>query len=463
MHILLVDDEVHASNALKEFLEDDYNISICQNGQEALDFLKKQKVDLVITDHNMPLMTGMELIKEGKKRFTDCFFIMVTAHSSLEHAIEALRTGADDYLLKPIDFSELEHRVLRIKQLLAWKNEKELKSQNQSAMSKMIGESEALKSIKSFAQKVANAPTPVLITGQSGSGKELLAKAIHEVGERQSQPFVAINCATLSEQLLESELFGHEKGSFTGATSSKPGKFELAYDGTLFLDEVGELAAGLQAKLLRVLQEKEFYRLGGTRLLKTNCRIVAATHRDLEGMVKAGEFREDLYFRLNVLRVKTPSLSDRTEDIPLLVNYFFSVLSAELGSRSQLDPEVIDYLSTKHYIGNIRELRNEIERMLVLNMNKPIICLEDVASEKTTMNTTKNLAEIKDQTDFYDELDYSIGLSQRLDDLEERIVIKALEDNNFNQVQTAKSLGITRGALQYKINKYGITINSKVA
>ncbi len=457
MHILLVDDEIHATNALKEFLEDDYIITIRNNGKEALDFLKQEKVDLVITDHNMPLMTGMELIKEGKKLFPDCFFVMVTAHSSLEHAIEALRTGADDYLLKPIDFTELEHRVLRIKQLNSWKNAKALKAQNLPAMSKMIGKSNALTEIKNFAQKVADAPTPVLITGQSGSGKELLAKAIHEVGKRGAQPFVAINCATLSEQLLESELFGHEKGSFTGATKSKPGKFELAYDGTLFLDEVGELAASLQAKLLRVLQEKEFYRLGGTRLLKTNCRIVAATHRDLETMVKNGEFREDLYFRLNVLRVSTPTLSQRAEDIPLLVEYFCKQIGTELSSVSQLDKDIYEHLSNKEYIGNIRELRNEVERMLVLNMNKPIICLNDLVKPvaKVKVNEIINSSA--------DDLDYSLGLSNRLDDLEERLVLKAFTDNNYNQVKTAKALGITRGALQYKINKYNIDLKKMAA
>lgn len=460
MHILLVDDEVHATAALKEFLEDDYTITIRNNGQEALEFLKKEKVDLVITDHNMPLMTGMELIKEGKKLFPDCFFIMVTAHSSLEHAIQALRTGADDYLLKPIDFTELEHRVLRIKQLHSWTNQKTLQAQNLPAMSKMIGESKAITDIKNFAQKVTDAPTPVLITGQSGSGKELLAKAIHEVGQRGSQPFVAINCATLSEQLLESELFGHEKGSFTGATNSKPGKFELAYDGTLFLDEIGELAAGLQAKLLRVLQEKEFYRLGGTRLLKTNCRIVAATHRDLEAMVKNGEFREDLYFRINVLRVQTPSLAQRAEDIPLLIKHFCKQIGAELSSKSQIDDDIFQYLSKKEYIGNIRELRNEIERMLVLNMNKPVICLNDLMQP---MSMTPKTEEVVATASINDDLDYTIGLSERLDDLEERIVLKALDDNNYNQVQTAKALRVTRGALQYKINKYNINISKAAA
>ena len=282
MNILVVDDEENACLALKEFLIEDHLVVIANNGLVALEILKKEQIDVVITDHNMPEMTGIELIREGKKLYPECFFVMLTAHSSLEHAIEALRTGADDYLMKPIDFSELELRVLRIQQLLSWKNKKDLAAQGQSALEKIIGQGEAIQNVKKWVLKVCDVDTPVLISGQSGSGKELLAKAIHESGGRKNEPFVAINCATLSEELLASELFGHEKGSFTGATKAKAGKFELAREGTLFLDEIGELQPQLQAKLLRVLQEREFYRVGGTRLLRTNCRILAATHQNLQ-------------------------------------------------------------------------------------------------------------------------------------------------------------------------------------
>lgn len=455
MHILIVDDEKRATEALQEFLNENYKTSVASHGEEALDILKKEQVDVVITDHNMPIMTGMELINQGRKLFPECFFIMLTAHSSLEHAIEALRTGADDYLLKPIDFSELEHRLLRIKQLLSLKNKNLLAEQQQSALESIIGSSSVICNIKELVKRVADVPTPILINGESGSGKELLAKAIHESGVRKAEPFVAINCATLSAELLESELFGHEKGSFTGATKAKIGKFELAREGTLFLDEIAELAPSLQAKLLRVLQEKEFYRVGGTRLLRTNCRILAATHQNLQEMAASGDFREDLLFRLNVLKVEVPSLNQRKEDIPALVAHFLKVLGPQLGTRSELASEVIDSLVNRHYVGNIRELKNEVERILVLNQDKSIIHLKDLQTfHGQGIESEKNTLE--------ENLDYSKGLSTLVEDLERKVVETALNDYDFNQVHAAKALGITRGALQYKIQKYNLA-NKKIA
>ncbi len=458
MQILLVDDEELACEALKEFLEDDHEIYIEHDGESALNFLKKQKVDVVITDHNMPKMTGIELIQKGKSLFPDCYFLMLTAHSSLEHAISALRAGADDYLMKPVNFEELEMRVARVRQLISWKNKSIALEQKNESINSMIGNSEHMQLIKGFVNKVANVQTPILINGESGTGKEVLAKSIHNCGNRKTEAFIAINCATLSEQLLESELFGHEKGAFTGAESTKIGKFELAGEGTLFLDEIGELAPQLQARLLRVIQEKEYYRLGGNRLLKTNARIVAATHKNLPEMVKEGKFREDLYFRLNVLNITLPSLRQRKDDIPVLVDYFLTHLKKELGSNSELAPEVNDYLNNKNYVGNIRELKNEIERLLVLNLDKTIIHIQDINSldfsqkqllDETTPLQTNELAPTNS-------VDLEKGLTLLTEEFERKIIESAYMQNDCNQSKTAKELKITRGALQYKLAKYHI-------
>lgn len=462
MRILIVDDEVGLRNTLNEFLKERYETFTAEDGAQALALIQEKSFDLIISDFKMPKLNGLELLQKVREISSSSSFILMTAHGSIEGAVKAIQDGADDYLPKPVEFAELEHRINRIVQLRAWQNQKTL-TQYYSKKVNLIGHSEFMTGLKKFIVQVANVPSPVLLLGPSGTGKEVVAKSIHENGSGNENNFVAINCASLSENLIESELFGHEKGAFTGANTVKVGKFEVAAGGTLFLDEIGELPLSLQAKLLRVLQEKEFCRVGGTRPIKSQARVVAATHRDLKDWVANGLFREDLYFRLNVIQHEMLPLNKRKEDVADLIQYYWSVLTEELGIKSTLSPMAKTALENYDYPGNVRELKNIIERLIVLTPDNGRVDVGHLPKELTGKQTQPVLTEVKSAPAVVDDSAVvpaawkpGMAVESYLESIEETIISKAFELSDHNQVQAADLLGLNRGTLQYKIKKYNL-------
>lgn len=458
MVILIVDDEEPARLALSELFKTQHEVLLADDGAIALETLKKNQVDLVITDHLMKKISGLEVIEQGKVLSPTTSFILVTAYGTVDDAVKSIKLGADDYLLKPVDFIELEHRVNRIEKLRTFKFSNLLKEQARTGLGRLIGESHCIEEARGFISKVADVNSCVLLLGPSGSGKEVLAQAIHETSSRSEHPFVAINCASLNDQFLESELFGHEKGAFTGALQAKPGKFELASGGTLFLDEIGELTVHLQAKLLRVLQEKEFFRMGGLKQIKADARILAATNRNLKEMVRAGTFREDLYFRLNVLTFELLPLSQRKEDIPHLIHFFWKKFQQDLGCKSKLSQKTIEKLQSYSFPGNVRELQNVLERLAVLGAKDSTIEHNLLPPEFLEAGTSSSVLPLQSKTesdaDLEMQLKKGLSLSEIVEKTELKIIELALKETRDNQVQTAKKLKISRGTLQYKLKKY---------
>ncbi|OIQ19949.1 MAG: hypothetical protein BM556_05525 [Bacteriovorax sp. MedPE-SWde] len=445
MQIVVVDDDNNIRMSLTTVLSEAYDVCDFPNAEDALAYLEKNTADLVITDQKMPGMTGVELIEKVKAISPKTSFFLMTAYASIQQAIEALQKGADDYIMKPFDLDEMELRVNRIKQLRLYGSISTLSEESKKGLENIIGESSNIQEAKAFVEKVADAPSSVLVLGPTGSGKEVLGRSIHEVSNRSTMPFVAINCATLNDQLIESELFGHEKGSFTGATETKQGKFELANGGTIFLDEIGELSLDLQAKLLRVLQEREFYRIGGNKLIKCDVRVLAATHQNLEEMVSKGTFREDLLYRLNVLVFNLQALKDRVEDIKPIAEFLWAKLLPELNRKSTLTIEALKHLEAYSWPGNIRELKNVLERMIVLGPQEGPITLDslprDIAPKATgASNTSISTEDITDLESYMQEMEFSI-------------IKSVYEREDSNQVKTAESLGLKRGTLQYKLKK----------
>lgn len=436
---MIVDDEESMRTFLGAFFQRRHEVLLFDNGKSALEAMKSQSIDIVISDFQMPVMNGLDLLVEGKKVSPNTAFIMMTAFGSINHAVELIKLGAEDYVAKPFDLAEIEFRVNRIDQAITQRSERILALEHQKSLSTMIGESECVRNAKDFIAKAADADSPVLILGPSGVGKEVLSRSIHLHGPRASNSFVAVNCANLNEDLLESELFGHEEGAFTGAVGAKPGKFELANGGTLFLDEVGDLALHLQAKLLRVLQEKEFTRVGGTKPIKSNVRIIAATNRDLQTMVEKGEFREDLFYRLFVLTFTLTSLANRKEDIPLLINHFWSKLQMDLRKKVTLPSEIKNILCQYTYPGNIRELQNILERLMVLNANGSSVDASILPSEvKSAQGATP------------------AGLRDAVEAVELRMIHDAMNVAKGSPTEAARILQVSRGALINKLKKYGI-------
>lgn len=447
MQIVVVDDDNNIRSSLIALLSESYSVVDFPNAQEALAYLEKNYADLVITDQKMPGMTGVELIEKAKTINPRTSYFLMTAYASVQQAVSALQKGADDYIMKPFDLDEMELRVSRIKKLREYGHSVTLNTESIVGLDNLIGESSNIKEAKDFVLKVADVPSSVLILGPTGSGKEVLGRAIHEVSTRSHMPFVAINCATLSDQLIESELFGHEKGSFTGATVTKEGKFELANGGTIFLDEIGELSIELQAKLLRVLQEREFYRIGGNKLIKSDVRVLAATHKDLQQMVTNGSFREDLLYRLNVLVFHLRPLNERVEDIGPISKFLWDKLLPELNRKSELTSHVVDKLITYSWPGNIRELKNVLERMIVLGPESGPVDLESLPLEINPKNSSQQSVESKLS------LPDQINLDQHIQNIEYDIIKRIYVREENNQVKTAEALGLKRGTLQYKLKK----------
>jgi len=449
--ILIVDDEKNYLVILEALLAPEgYEIITEDNVVNALRLIREADLDLVITDMRMPGMNGMELLEEAKKIDPELPVIMMTAYGTIEKAVEAMKKRAYDYITKPFRNEELKLTVKKALEFYRLKKENRLLSDaltDRYKYGNIIGKSQPMLKLYEMIGKVAPSKASVMITGPSGTGKELIAKAIHYNSPRKNRPFISINCGALTETLLESELFGHERGAFTGAVTMKKGRFELADGGTLFLDEVGEMSPSLQVKLLRVLQEMEFERVGGTKTIKVDVRILAASNRRLKEDVDKGIFREDLFYRLNVVHIEVPQLKERVEDIPFLVAHFVEKFRSSKKKKIELAPEVWKALYSYPWPGNIRELENTIERAMVMSSDENIT-LKDlpdyvISQEEETIDLDKIVP-------------VNLALAQALDQIEERLISRALKHSKNVQSRAAEMLGITRHAMHYKMKKYGM-------
>ena len=447
--ILLVDDDESLRRVTEYTLhEAGYQVLTAASGDEGLERFQSADVDLLLTDVRMPGMDGMDLLARVKAIRPELPVVMLTAHGTIEAAVEAMKLGAFDYLTKPFTGDQLRASVRKAFDVAELKNENQRLRQlvtERFSFEAMIAGSSAMRGVTDMAARVARSEATVLLRGESGTGKELLAKAIHVNSERAGGPFVPVNCAAIPEHLLESELFGHRRGAFTGAVSDKRGKFEAADGGTIFLDEVGDLPQVLQVKILRVLQEREIDKVGEPKPKKVDVRVVAATNRDLEAMIRDGAFREDLYYRLAVVPVRVPPLRERADDIPLLVEHFLAKHSERLGrSMPEVAKPVFPALNVYGWPGNIRELENVVERALVLDRDG-VIGLDDLPERLSA--TEHRFGRVR--VELPDE-----GIS--LDDVERDLIRAALDRHDWNQTRAAAYLGITRSALLYRMEKYTI-------
>jgi len=448
--ILIVDDDKAHLSMLRTILKGwGYQTTEVEDGSEAISNVREKPFDCILMDVRMANVSGIEALVEIKKINPAIPIIIMTAYSSVGTAVEAMKLGAYDYLTKPLDFDDLELTLKRSFEHLVLSREnkslKQLISSNDS-LSFIIGSSPPMVELKEMIQTIAPSEATVLILGESGTGKELIAKAIHECSSRNNKPMITVNCAALTDTLLESELFGHEKGAFTGADRRRDGRFMLANKSTIFLDEIGEVPLGMQAKLLRAIQEREIQRVGGDDILHADVRIIAATNRDLLERVKEKEFREDLYYRLNVVTLEVPSLNDRRDDIPILAKHFLVKHSEK--NRKSIDnftPLAMDYLIKYEWPGNVRELENAIERAVILcNGNH-------VSERELPPSITKNVANIELQNNGMEGM---AGFS--LDEIEKKAIAQTLVKTTGNKSEAAKLLNITRTTLNNKIKKYSI-------
>jgi two-component system nitrogen regulation response regulator NtrX len=439
--VLIVDDEEGIRESLSGIFEDEgYEVLTSSSGEEALKALKEQSPDLILLDVWLPGIDGIKTLKEIKGLKPDLPVIMISGHGNIELAVKATRMGAYDFLEKPLS---LERVLLAAKRALEKRTlEIEYKALKQDFIKKwkLTGDSLKMKQLREQIDMAAQSNSRVLILGESGSGKELVAHILHDNSNRAEKPFIEMNCAAIPQELIESELFGHEKGSFTGAFEKKKGKFELADEGTLFLDEVGDMSLSTQSKVLRVLETQEFQRVGGSRNIKVDVRIIAATNKDLIEEVRKGNFREDLVYRLNVIPIVVPALRSRKEDIPALVEYFLEYFAAEYGQRSKkLTPEGLKMLEAYDWPGNIRELRNVIERLVIMTPSNII--------------TPKNIAIVESPRSDYFAFK---TLREARESFEKDFITKKLEENNWNISKTAEVLDVERSNLHRKIKAYDI-------
>jgi two-component system NtrC family response regulator len=456
--ILIVDDEKNYLLVLSAVLEEEgYEVLTALSGLEALETQKSSDVDLVLTDMKMPGMDGIELLERIKAYDPDLPVIMMTAHGTVDKAVEAMQKGAYSYILKPFDNERLilyVKRAISVYQVV--KENRRLRNavESQYQFGKIIGKSKAMRDVFETIQKVAPSSATVLIEGESGTGKELVAKSIHFNSPRRDNPFVAVNCSALAEGLLESELFGHERGAFTGAVSSKKGRFELAHGGTLFLDEIGELSANLQVKLLRVLQEKAFERVGGVRSIAVDIRVIAATNKNLYLEMRAGRFREDLFYRLNVVHIVIPPLRDRREDLHLLVNHFLQKYADERKSAVPVRgiAQDVDRLFDEYsWPGNVRELENVIERVMILCPNEIITGNDLPRGFRSSLDNALHL----------DGIPAGAKLYETLEMVERAMIQRAMKMADNIQSHAAAILGIGKSGLNQKIKKYSLEVGAK--
>jgi two-component system response regulator AtoC len=467
--VVIVDDDLTLSHFLKKTLIlKGYQIFTYHNGKEALEGIRED-CDLVLLDNRMPDLSGLEVLREIKKKYPKIPVIVMTAFGTTETAIEAMRLGAYDYLLKPFELEEvfeLVSRGLEAGKLMKRAVAIPALAESAEGSDPIIGKSKAMQEIYKMIGQVAESDVTVLIRGESGTGKELVARAIYQHSRRKERPFLAINCAAIPETLLESELFGYERGAFTGAHKRRIGKFEQCHQGTILLDEVGDMALPTQAKILRVLQEGKFERVGGHETLKVNVRVLASTHRRLEEMIKQGTFREDLYYRLKVVTIALPPLRDRKEDIQELAEYFFHFFNRQLGTEvSYIDPLVFEKLRAYHWPGNVRELANAIKRGLILCKGEVMTEKEivfDVEEEGLSFDDEKELERIlgKKLEPLFNDIFRFWGNrihANLLEKIEKLLIQKALAETSGNQVQAARLLGISRNTLRSRIEKYHLS------
>jgi two-component system NtrC family response regulator len=456
--ILIVDDEKNYLTILSAVLEDEgFEVLTALGGREALEVHKTSDLDLILTDMKMPEMDGIQLLERIKSIDPDLPIIMMTAHGTVDKAVEAMQKGAYTYVLKPFDNERL---IIYVKKAISMyqviKENRVLRDavESQYRFGSIIGKSKKMRDIFDTIQKVAPTTATVLIEGESGTGKELVARAIHFNSLRREKPFVAVNCSALAESLLESELFGHEKGAFTGAVATKKGRFELADGGTLFLDEIGELSQNLQVKLLRVLQEKVFERVGGVRTISVDIRIIAATNKDLQHEMQVGRFRDDLYYRLDVVHIALPALKERQEDIRLLVDHFIKKYASERKSDAPVkgvDQEVDRLFYNYSWPGNIRELENVIERVIILSPGEIIRVSDLPRGFKDNVHNTLHLEGIPADAKLYDTLAM----------IEKAMIKRALKVSDNVQAHAAALLGIGKSGLNQKIKKYNLDAGLK--
>lgn len=452
-HILIIDDEKNYLLLLETLLsEEGYTITSLQDPELALDYLAESEVDVVITDMKMPKLNGQDVLEHIKKNHSLIPVLIMTAYGSIDGAVQAMRCGAFDYVSKPFSNDELTLSVDKaVKMSKAQQQNRILRQilEESNGSHKIIGRSSAIRQILDLVNKVAPSSSNVLISGESGTGKEIIAKALHYGSNRKNGPFISINCMAFNPGVLESELFGHEKGSFTGATVRKKGRFETADKGTLFLDEIGELSFELQVKLLRVLQERSFERVGGTTPIRVDIRLLVATNKDLQQEVEKENFREDLFYRLNVVNIHLPPLRERGEDIPLLAFHFLKQFAEQNQKQiSGFSQKAMQTLSAYNWPGNVRQLENIVERSVVL-CQENLVGYDDLPSE-----LKEESAQFKSAADL---LPTEIDLGDTLEKIEAALIRRALARCNFVQVKAAEMLGISKSLLQYKLKKYNIS------
>lgn len=436
--ILIVDDEESVRDSLYNwFIEDGYDVECAENAKRALVLLESREFNIVLADIKMPGMDGMEMHKRIRALNKDTIVIIMTAFASVDTAVQALKDGAYDYVTKPFDPDDLSHLIRNAATQISLKSENEalkIKVTSLEDIDDLVGQSEAIRKVLKQVESVAQSNSSVIITGESGTGKELVARAIHSNSPRKFFPLISVHCGALTESLLESELFGHEKGAFTGATFNRKGRFEMADGGTIFLDEIATISPKMQIELLRVLETKSFIRVGGNKEITSDFRVICATNRDLKSMVKSGTFREDLFYRLNVVNITIPPLRERTDDIPLLVNHFIKKYCTSM-SRDMItiEPGALKHLERFEFPGNVRELENMIERAIVIGNGKEIR-LKDLPMGKEAISSSV----------------------ESLDELEKRHIEQILNKYGWNVSRSAKALDIDRVTLYNKIKKYNL-------
>jgi two-component system, NtrC family, nitrogen regulation response regulator NtrX len=449
--ILVVDDEKNIRSSLEGILKDEgYRVRGAASGEELLKQVAQMVPDLVVLDVWLPGMDGLQALEEVKRLHPDLLVIMISGHSTVETAVKATKLGAYDFIEKPLS---LEKTILTVRNALdrhRLQQENLALRQTLAERYEIVGESPAIQALRAQIQSAAPSHGRVLIRGESGTGKELIARAIHRQSLRAERPFVEVNCAAIPDELIESELFGHEKGSFTGATTKRRGKFELADGGTIFLDEVGDMSLKTQAKVLRVLQEQTFERVGGSETLTVDVRVIAASNKNLEDEIRKGAFREDLFYRLNVIPFEVPPLRERSEDIPLLATYFLGVFSREYGKRQKgLTPEAMDLLVHYAWPGNVRELRNVVERMVIMVPQETIARDDLAASLRLRVHAEPDTAAASGE-----EMDGT--LREAREQFEKAFIQRRLREAHWNITRAAEHLGIERSNLHRKMKAYGI-------
>ncbi|MDF7826889.1 sigma-54 dependent transcriptional regulator [Pontiellaceae bacterium B12227] len=444
--LLIVDDEKSARDGLVRALRHDYHVFAAENGTAALEVLAGQSIDVLLSDVRMPGMDGITLMQRALANHPELTVVILTAYGDVELAVEAMKHGATDFMTKPINLDKLElvlDRVLKAKKIEIENEQLKVQLDSKYGLENIIGRSAPMQEVFDTIRQVASSRATVLIQGESGTGKELVAKAIHQLGPRSNGAFVAVHCAALSQNLLESELFGHEKGAFTGAMERRIGRFEKADGGSLFLDEISEIDASVQVKILRTLEERQIERVGGDTPVDVDARLIAATNRDLKGMVDDGDFREDLFYRLYVVVITLPPLRERQDDILLLLNHYLAVFNEENTKQIEgFTPAAYELLSGYDWPGNIRELRNLVERMVVLARGK-VLDVSDIPVQ--VREKAHGGGEVK------------VDSELTVDEMEKRMVIQALEKTGGNRTKAAEKLGISRRTLHRKLNQYGIS------